>query len=113
MVPGGVVVPGGEVGAGEDVFVGDDVGSGLDEGGGSDDGEGSGVGEGVGEGFGGFEGFGLARTCVVITVSSTEGAVLAAIADDTALRVKAIVNRPTALAWRTRLLRRPVVLPAT
>jgi hypothetical protein len=115
---GAGVVPGGEVGAGsgagEDVGAGDGVGSGLGDGRGSDDGDGSGVGEGLGEGFGdfegfggfvgfgGFEGFGVA---VVRTVPSTEGSVLAAIADDTALRVKAIVTRATALAWRARLLR--------
>jgi hypothetical protein len=123
------VVPGGDVGEGsgigEDVWVGDDVGSGLGvgdgSGEGSDDGEGSGDGEGVGEGFGdfvgfgGFEGFGAlsAGTCVVMRVSSTEGSVFAAIADDTALRVRAIVKRATALAWRIPLLRRLVELPAT
>jgi hypothetical protein len=106
-------------GVGEDVGAGDGVGSGSGDGEGSDDGEGSGVGEALGEGsgdfvgFGGFEGFGLARTSVVITVSSTEGSLFAAIADDTALSVNVIVTRATALAWRTRLLRRPVVLPAT
>lgn len=117
---GAGVVPDGEgSGAGEDVGAGDGVGSGLGDGGGSDDGEGSGVGEGLGEGFGdfvglgGFVGFGLATTCVVITVSSSEGSVFAAIADETALRVKAIVTRATALAWRARLLLRPLVLPAT
>ena len=120
MVPGGDVVEG--FGIGEDVWVGDDVGSGLGDGDGSgegsDDGEGSGDGEGVGEGFGGFVGFGgfgslSAETCDVTRVSSTEGSVFAAIADDTALRVRVIVKRATALAWRTRLLRRPLVLPAT
>ena len=122
MVPGGDVVEG--FGIGEDVWVGDDVGSGLGDGDGSgegsDDGEGSGDGEGVGEGFGGFVGFGgfkvgslSAETCDVMRVSSTEGSVFAAIADDTALRVRAMVKRATALAWRTRLLRRPLELPAT
>ncbi len=120
MVPGGDVVEG--FGIGEDVWVGDDVGSGLGDGDGSgegsDDGEGSGDGEGVGEGFGGFVGFGgfgslSAETCDVTRVSSTEGSVFAAIADDTALRVRVMVKRATALAWRTRLLRRPLELPAT
>lgn len=126
---GAGVVPGGDVGEGfgigEDVWVGDDVGSGLGDGDGSgegsDDGDGSGDGEGVGEGFGDFEGFGgfegfgslSADTCDVMRVSSTEGSVFAAIADDTALRVRAIVKRATALAWRTPLLRRLVELPAT
>lgn len=122
-VPGGDVVEG--FGIGEDVCVGDAVGSALGDGDGSgegsDDGEGSGDGEAVGEGFGGFVGFGgfeglaslSAETCDVIRVSSTEGSVFAAIADDTALRVIAIVKRATALAWRTRLLRRPLELPAT
>ena len=65
-------------------------------------------------GFGGFEGFGplSAGTCVVMGVSSTTGSVLVAIADDTALRVRAMVMRATALAWRTPLLR-PLELPAT
>jgi hypothetical protein len=104
--------------------VGDDVGSGLGDGDGSgegsDDGEGSGdgeVGEGFGDfvGFGGFEGFGplSAGTCVAMRVSSTEGSVFAAIADDTALRVRTTVKRPTALVWRTRFLRRPLELPPT
>ena len=128
--PGGAgVLPGGDVGEGfgigEDVCVGDPVGSGLGDGDGdgsgegSDDGEGSGdgeSGEGFGdfEGFGGFEGFGAlsAGTCIVMRVSS-EGSVLAAIADDTALRVRAMVKRATALAWRIPLLRRLVELLAT
>jgi hypothetical protein len=123
-VPGADVVEG--FGIGDDVWVGDDVGSGLGVGDGdgsgvgSDDGEGSGdgeSGEGFGdfEGFGGFEGFGAlsAGTCVVMRVSSAEGSVFAAIADDTALRVRAMVKRATALAWRTPLLRRLVELPAT
>jgi hypothetical protein len=127
--PGGAGgVPGGDVGEGsgigEDVCVGDPVGSGLGDGEGSeegsDDGDGSGdgeSGEGFGDlvGFGGFEGFGAlaAGSCVVMRLSSPEGSVFAAIADDTALRVRAIVKRATALAWRTRLLRRPLELPAT
>ena len=111
--PGGG--PGGEVGAGsgtaEDVGEGDDVGSGLGDG--SDDGGGSGVGEGVGEGFGDFVGFGGFEglspwACIVRTVPSMEDSVLAAIADDTALRVRAIVKKATPLAWRTRLLRGPL-----
>lgn len=124
---GAGLVPGGDVGAGsgsgEDVWVGDDVGSGLGVGDGSGEGSGdaSGDGEGVGEGFGGFVGLGgfdgfgsvSAEPCVVMRVSSTEGSVLAAIADDTALRVRAMVRRATALAWSTRLLRRPAKLPAT
>jgi hypothetical protein len=116
---GAGAVPGGEVGvgsgAGEDVGAGDGVGSGLGDGGGSDDCEGSGVGEGLGEGFGDFEGFGGFvgfGVAVVRTVPSTDGSVLAATADDTALRVKAIVTRATALAWRARLLR-PLDPPAT
>jgi hypothetical protein len=117
--PGEVgVVPGGDggVGSGEDV-----VGSGLGDGDGSRVGEGSGVCDAVGEGFGGFVGFGgfegfgspSAETCLVRRVSSTEGSVLAAIADETALRVRATVRRATALAWRIRLLRSPLELPAT
>jgi hypothetical protein len=124
--PGEVgVVPGGDVGvgfgAGEDVWVGDVVGSGLGDGDGSREGEGSGVGDVVGEGFGGFVGFGgfegfgslSAETCLVRRISSTEGSVFAAIADDTALRVRATVRRATALAWRIRLLRSPLELPPT
>lgn len=131
--PGGAGgVSGGDVGEGsgigEDVCVGDPVGSGLGDGDGdgdgsgegSDDGEGSGdgeSGEGFGDfvGFGGFEGFGplSAGTSVVMRVSSTDGSVFAAIADDTAPRVRAMVKRATALAWRTPLLRRLVELPVT
>ena len=131
--PGGAGgVSGGDVGEGsgigEDVCVGDPVGSGLGDGDGdgdgsgegSDDGEGSGdgeSGEGFGDfvGFGGFEGFGplSAGTSVVMRVSSTDGSVFAAIADDTAPRVRAMVKRATALAWRTPLPRRLVELPAT
>jgi hypothetical protein len=123
-VPGADVVEG--FGIGDDVCVGDPVGSGLGDGEGdgsgegSDDGEGSGdgeSGEGFGDfvGFGGFEGFGAlsAGTGVVVRVSSTEGSVFAAIADDTALRVRAIVKSAIALVWRTPLLRRLVELPAT
>ena len=125
-------VPGGDVGEGsgigEDVCVGDPVGSGLGDGEGdgdgsgegSDDGEGSGdgeSGEGFGdfEGLGGFEGFGAmsAGAGVLMKVSSTDGSVLAASADDTALTVRAMVKRATALALRIPLLRRLVELPAT
>ena len=117
-----MIVPGGDVGvgsgAGEDEGAGGGVGTG--DGDGSDDAEGSGVGEGVCVGFGGFEGFGdfdgssppSARTRPVRRVSSTGSSVLAAIADDTALMVRAMVRRTMALAWRTRL-RRPLELPAT
>ena len=116
--PGGAaLVPGGDVGAGpgadEEVGAGDDVGSGLGSWDGSDDGDGSGLGSGEGEGFGGFVGFGgfegfgplSSETCVV---RSTDGSVRAAIADDMALRMRAIVKRATALACTTRLLRCPL-----
>lgn len=109
--PGGAGVVPGDVGAGsgagEEVGGGDDdVGSGLGSGEGSGDGEDSGVDDGECEGFGGFVGFGgfegfgplSPGPCLVRTVSSTEGSVLAAIADETALRVRAIVKRATALA---------------
>ena len=105
-------------GVGEDVEGGEGVGSATGDAD-SEDGEGSCLGEVVGEGLGGFVGFGglegfgelSAGTCMM--VPSTVGAVLAAIAEDPALTVKAIVKSAMALACTTRLLRRPLELPAT
>ena len=78
-------------GVGEDVEGHEEVGSGEER---SGDGSGDGSGEGSGEGSGAGDGLGEGSWAIAPCAAT--------------LRLKAIVKKPTAPAWRTRLLRGPL-----